>query len=190
MIDVALTYIRDILNENFKNEFSISENKVVLSNIIKSDGSSAQNVDEKIVFFLISLDEESTLKNSINRSSNPVNNSFTQKSATLHLNMQLMFCANFDSSMYVEGLSYLSALIRFFQINKRIVFDDTSNSGHHANRLSFELCKLDSTTLSHLWSAIGSKLMPSIVYKVGMLVFDDLPVGGLIPAIRTTNNQS
>jgi len=113
MIDVALTYIRDILNENFKNEFSISENKVVLSNIIKSDGSSAQNVDEKIVFFLISLDEESTLKNSINRSSNPINNSFTQKSATLHLNMQLMFCANFDSSMYVEGLSYLSALIRY-----------------------------------------------------------------------------
>lgn len=104
--------------------------------------------------------------------------------------MQLLFCANFDSSMYVEGLSYLSALIRFFQINKRIVFDDTSNSGHHANRLSFELCKLDSNTLSHLWSAIGSKLMPSVVYKVGMLVFDDVPVGRLIPAIRATNNLS
>lgn len=190
MINVALTYIRDILNENFKNEFSISENKVVLSNIVKVDGSVAQNIDEKIVFFLTNLDEESTLKNSINRSSNPISGSFAQMNPTLHLNMQLLFCANFDSSMYIEGLSYLSALIRFFQINKRIVFDNTRSSGHHANRLSFELCKLDSTELSHLWSAIGSKLMPSVVYKVGMLIFDDAPIRQIIPAIRATNNQS
>ena len=190
MIHIALTYIRDLLNENFKNEFSISENKVVLSNIIKADGSGAQNVDEKIVFFLISLDEESTLKNSINRSSNPISSSFAQKSPVLHLNMLLMFCANFDSSMYVEGLSFLSSVIRFFQINKKIVFDNPGSLGRQSNRLTFELCKLDSTQLSHIWSAIGSKLMPSVVYKVGMLVFDDVPIGKLIPAIRATDNQS
>jgi len=68
MIDIALTHIRDILNEHFKNEFSISENKAILSNLVKADGSSAQNIDGKIVFFLVCLDEESALKNSLNRS--------------------------------------------------------------------------------------------------------------------------
>ncbi|MFA5330608.1 MAG: DUF4255 domain-containing protein [Prolixibacteraceae bacterium] len=184
MIHTALTYIRDILNENFKNEFSISENKVVLSNIVKADGSNAQNVDGKIVFFLVSLDEEATLKNNLNRFSSQVNGSFAQKTPTLHLNMQILFCANFDSSVYIEGLSYLSALIRFFQVNRKLSLEG-SNSGN-INKLSFELCKLDYAQLSHLWSAIGSKLMPSVLYKVGMLVFDDAPIERIIPAIKET----
>lgn len=186
MIDTALTYIRDILNEHFKNEFSISESKVILSNIVKADGSSAQHVEGKIVFFLISLEEESTLKNSINRSSNQDFGSFAQKGPTLHLNMQLLFCANFDSKVYVEGLSYLSSLIRFFQINKKISIDYPGSSSN--NNLSFELCKLDYAQLSHLWSAIGTKLMPSVIYKVGLLAFDDMPLERLISTINETEN--
>jgi len=185
MIHIALSYIRDILNENFKNEFSISENKVVLSNIIKADGSIPQNVDEKIVFFLVSLEEEAALKNNGNRSSNQGSGLFAHRSPTLHLNMKLIFCANFDSTVYIEGLSYLSSLIRFFQINKKISLD---NSGTKLNGLSFELCNLDSAELSHIWSAIGSKLMPSVMYKVGLLVFDETPVGRIIPAIRSTES--
>ncbi len=190
MIDVALVLIRDLLNEHFRNEFSISENKVVLSNIVKADGSSAQNVDGKIVFFLIGLEEEAALKNSLNRSVGPDSGSFAQKSPSLHLNMQLLFCANFDSAIYTEGLSYLSSLIRFFQINKRVALDPSNNSDSAKNRLTFELCKLDYAELSHLWSAIGSKLMPSVLYKVGMLVFDDVPLKKIIPAVKETENRT
>jgi hypothetical protein len=190
MIDVALVLIRDLLNEHFRNEFSISENKVVLSNIVKADGSAAQNVDGKVVFFLVSLDEEAALKNSINRSIGAENGSFAQKSPSLHLNMQVLFCANFDSTIYSEGLSYLSSLIRFFQRHKRIALDQSNNSGSSKNKLSFELCKLDYAELSHLWSAIGSKLMPSVLYKVSMLVFDDAPIRRIIPAVKQTENQT
>jgi hypothetical protein len=184
MIDIALTYIRDILNEHFKNEFSISENKVVLSNILKSDGSSAQKVDGKIVLFLISLEEESSLKNNVSRYSNQGDGLFGHKSPTLHLNMNLFFCVNFDSSVYPEGLSYLSSLVRFFQINRKITIDQLGGSNPNTKSLSFELCKLDYAQLSNLWSAIGSKLMPSILYKVGILVFDDVPLERIIPAIN------
>ena len=189
MIDVALTYIRDILNEHFKNEFSISENKVILSNIIKADGSLAQNVDGKVVFFLLSLDEEAALKNSLNRSSNQGGSSFTQKSPSLHVNMQLLFCSNFDSAIYTEGLRYLSSLIRFFQINRKIEVDLSTNSGNKKNKLSFELCKLDYAELSHIWSAIGSKLMPSVIYKVGLLAFDDVPLSKIIPTVKKPESQ-
>ncbi len=183
MIHVALTYIRDILNEHLKNEFSISENKVVLSNMVKIDGSAAQNVDGKIVFFLINLDEEAALKNNLNRTANHQNVSFAVKSPSMHLNMHLLFCANFDGTIYTEGLSYLSSIIRFFQVNKKLDADGFGSSGSSKNRLYFELCKLDYAQLSHLWSAIGGKLMPSVVYKVGLLVFDDAPLTKIIPMI-------
>ncbi|MGQ1786269.1 MULTISPECIES: DUF4255 domain-containing protein [unclassified Saccharicrinis] len=184
MIDVALTYIQDILNEHFKNEFSISENKAVLSNLVKADGAMAEKVDGKIVFFLISLDEESTLKNNRNKSASQSDGSYVQKVPTLHLNMQLVFCANFDSSVYIEGLSYLSSLIRFFQIHRKIEISHRNNSSHNANHLNFELCKLDHAQLSHLWSAIGGKLVPFVQYKVGMLVFDDVPMKEIIPTVN------
>ena len=184
MIDTALTYIRDLLNEHFRNEFSISENKVVLSNIIKNDGSAAQNVEGKIVFFLVSLDEESTLKNSVGRTPGNNGGSFAVKTPPLHLNLQLLFCSNFDSNVYTEGLSYLSSLIRYFHANKIISLDHLNNSTQKPGRLSFELCKLDYDQLSHLWSAVGGKLMPSVIYKVGMIMFDDAPVRKVIPAIK------
>lgn len=189
MIDVALIYIRDLLNEHFRNEFSISENKVVLSNIVKADGTVVQNVDGKIVFFLISLDEESTLKNSINRSSGKDDGSFALKASPLHLNLQLLFCSNLDDKVYSEGLSYLSSLIAYFHANKIITLNHLNNSNRKLRRLSFELCKLDYDQISHLWSAIGSKLMPSVLYKVGMVVFDDSPVKKIIPAIKTPDNN-
>lgn len=186
MIDIALSYIRDILNEHFKNEFSISENKVTLSNLVKPDGSSAQNVEGKIVLFLISLDEESTLKNNSTRYSNHGDGLFGHKSPTLHLNMNLFFCANFDSNVYAEGLSYLSSLIRFFQINRKITIDTLGNT----KSLSFEMCRLDYAQLSHLWSAIGSKLMPAVLYKVGLLAFDDVPLERIIPSIKELDSQT
>lgn len=184
MIHVALSYIRDILNENFRNEFSISEKKLVLSNIVKADGSIVQNIDGKIVFFLVNFDEEAALKNNLNRSSHSGFGSVIHKAPTLHLNLNVLFCANFDSKLYVEGLSYLSSIIRFFQANKVITIDTSPSSANRLKRLSFELCKLDYAELSHLWSAVGSKLMPSVLYKVGMVVFDDMPVERIIPSIK------
>jgi len=188
MIQVTLNYIREILNENIRNEFSISENKVVISNIIKADGSVPANIDGKIVFFLVNLDEESTLKNSMNRSALNGRDSFVHSSPNLNLNVHLLFCANFDSTVYLEGVSYLSSIIRFFQANKKITFEHSGDSGNRKNNLSFELCKLDYSQLSHLWSAVGSKLMPFVVYKVGLIVFDEGPVERVIPAIKKSEN--
>lgn len=184
MIHTVLTYIREILNQHFKNEFSISENMVVLSNIINPDGTTSQNVEGKIVFFLTSLDEETSLKNSPNRSIKPGNDGFTKKVVPLHLNMQLLFCANFTDRNYTEGLRYLSSLIRFFQGHKKISLPPPKDSNHTIDNITFELCKLDYGELSHLWSAIGSKLMPSIMYKAGILVFDDVSVTGMVPSIK------
>jgi hypothetical protein len=190
MIEIVLIYIRDLLNEHFKKEFEISEKKVVLSNILKTDGSAAQDVDGKIVFFLVSLNEESTLRNISSRSAGKDGGSFADKTSPLHLNLQLLFCSNFDGNVYTEGLRYLSSLVRFFHINKIVTIDHLNNSGQNLRRLSFELSKLDYDQLSHLWSAIGGKLMPSVMYKVGMVIFDDTTVRKVTPVISSPENDS
>lgn len=182
MIDTALIYIKDLVNQHFKNEFSISENKVVLSNIMEAEGVLTKDVESKIVFFLITLDEESTLKNSINRGNGSSN--FVQKNPPLHLNMQVFFCANFKGNNYSEGLRYLSSLIRFFQINNMLDPSESSDLPNGIAKLHFELLKLNHDQISNLWSAIGSKLLPSVLYRVGLLVFEDAPIKSIRPVIK------
>ncbi len=135
MIDTTLTFVRDLLNEKFKNEFDIRENKVVLSNLIRTSGSIVEN-ENKIVFFLISLDEETTLKNHLNRTLSKDSERFAQTNPAINLNLRVLFCANFSDKNYEEGLSYLSSLISFFKSNNRIQLNN--NSEVPKNTLSFE----------------------------------------------------
>jgi hypothetical protein len=186
MIDVALAYIKDSLNQHLKNEFINSNAKVVLSNLVNADGSVAKGTEGNLVLFLVGLNEESSLKNTLNRSPSASSGAFAKKQAPLHLNLQLMICANFIELKYVEGLTYLSSIVRFFQANKKIAPD---GSNEKIDKLTFDLCKLDYGELSHLWSAIGSKMMPSLVYKVGMLVFDDAKVTQMIEPIKDPDGK-
>ncbi|ERM81218.1 hypothetical protein P872_20240 [Rhodonellum psychrophilum GCM71 = DSM 17998] len=189
MIDITLVYIRDLLNQHFKNHFSISDNKVVLSNLVESDGSFAKEVDDKVVFFLLGFEEESSLKNTNSRGGSIANGSFSDKHPPLYLNLNLFFCANFRNQNYTEGLHYLSFIISYFQQHKTLVPINSLGLSKRVQKLSFELCKLDYDQLSHIWSSIGSKLLPSALYKVGIVVFDESPITKITPVITRSEED-
>ncbi|MGV2481909.1 UNVERIFIED_CONTAM: DUF4255 domain-containing protein, partial [Salmonella enterica subsp. enterica serovar Weltevreden] len=44
-------------------------------------------------------------------------------------------------------------------------------------------------TLSNLWSSLGAKYMPSVVYKMRMLTFDDTFVREFRPGISGVSDQ-
>jgi len=188
MIDVALTLIRDLLSQHFKNRFSISENKVILSNLVEGDGSFPREVEDKIVFFLLKIDEESSLKNRGSFSSEMSSAQYQVKTPPLFLNLHVIFCANFRNQHYIEGLNYLSAVINFFQQHKSIAPTVSNGLSKRVEKLSFELCKTDFDQLSHIWSSVGSKLLPAVLYKISIVVFDDTPIKKITPAV-TSNQQ-
>ncbi|RRQ48389.1 DUF4255 domain-containing protein [Maribacter algicola] len=187
MIHTALEYIKNILNERFNNKQS-SKDLVDLSNIFNMDGSLAKKTDDKIVFFLLGLNEERVLKNTQNRTIAAGQSSLTKKQAPLYLNFQIMFCANFSEGNYVEGLNYLSNIIRFFHTYPKINPPAQKGKEDSIGKLTFELCNLDYSELSNVWSAVGGKLMPSLIYKVGMLVFEDTGRTGETPSIQSTES--
>ncbi len=189
MIDSVLVHIRDILNQYFKNQHGFSDNKVVLSNLLENDGSSPIEVEDRLVFFLLSIGEEFTLKNKSGRTGGAIGTGFIDHASPLYLNLQLVFCANFKNKNYVEGLNYLSLLINFFQNNRIINSSAIQGVSRDIGKISFELCSLSYDSLSHVWSAIGSKILPSAVYKVGLVMIDDTPAKGITPAVKSTGTD-
>ncbi|WP_423999495.1 DUF4255 domain-containing protein [Maribacter sp. IgM3_T14_3] len=189
MIHTVLEYVRDRLKKHFRNEFSGTNVKVVLSNLDNANGLVVDKTANSIVFFLINVTEETTLKNNLNRSVSAGQNFLAKKQAPLHLNFQIMFCANFSEGNYLDGLNYLSSIIHFFHVHPKLDCSPIKDKENSIGKLTFELCTLDYGEISQVWSAIGSKLTPSLIYKVNILVFEDKSIPGKIPAIESVQNR-
>ncbi|WP_373399007.1 DUF4255 domain-containing protein [Algoriphagus halophilus] len=191
MIDTVMVQVRDLINQNFKNQHGFSENKVVISNLVDLDGSSPLEVDDKVVMFLLNLGEEPSLKNHSSRLGAFDGAGFQSKSPILYLHLHVVFCANFRNKKYIEGLNYLSQIVSFFNKNRII---DTCNFGAGVSKkiekISFELCSLSFDSMSHIWSSIGAKILPSSIYKISLIAIDDSPMTGFVPAVSTTGENS
>ena len=57
------------------------------------------------------------------------------------------------------------------------------------DKLSFEMMDLSMDALSNLWSSLGAKCMPSVVYKMRMLTFDDTFVREFRPDISGVSDH-
>ena len=101
-------------------------------------------------------------------------NQFMRLQAPVELNLCVLFIAH--SSEYTTALRDLSDVVSFFQANP--VFDGqkypTLNSSvlqpdrkpwQLIDRLSFSLHPLSFEQQNNLWSMLGAKYMPSVVYK-------------------------
>lgn len=181
MIDNALANIKEALEESFANEFENVSDKIALCNIINPDGSMPNDLDGKIVFLLVNVAQEMAVKNNFNSTTNKHKKN-SNTAPAVHLNLNVLFCANFTGNTYMEGLAYLSAIIRFFQRNP-IMKPPSVGKSKEDSKLFFEMVKLDYSEMSHLWSAIGSKLMPSVLYKVRLLSFSADAMGQTAPSI-------
>jgi len=189
MIDKLFSHIRDLLNQDFKNQFGLTENKVVISSLLDSSGSVGVELEDRIVCFLLSIEEETALRNKSSRVRGN-GSAFLDQSSPLFLNLTLVFCANFKSKNYLEGLNYLSQTLNFFHHHRVLIPGNIQGISKRVEKITFELCNLPYDTLSHVWSSIGSNILPAVVYKVGLIVIDESSVKGLTPAISSPGSET
>lgn len=190
MIDEAIKFIEKELNGFFRFRFGSIEDKAVASALVNQDGTPALREENRVVIMLVDLQEEGILKNSgIPHSLR--NGGFVKSPLPVHLNLYLLFGSSFSPGNYHESLRYLSEVIRFFQT--RTVFD---RSGFPAlqqtaiDKLVFEMYHPDYQARNNLWSTIGAKYIPSVIYKVKMLTIREDSPGQEIPGIGGLDNNS
>jgi len=164
MIHSISLSVVDALNEFIKNELNLQENMVVLTNPVDMKGNSNSQIENKLCVFLQHFEEERIIKNGSYQSSGGAN-------PPIHFSLNLMFIANFPDPNYLEALRYVSLVIEFFQGNR--VFDKSNLPmlSSNVDKISLEYVNLDLQQLSNVWSLIGLKYMPSVIYKLKLLSF-------------------
>jgi hypothetical protein len=166
MIHSVLFSIVNSLHEFIKYELNLQEDTVILTNPVDLKGNTNSEIDNKLCVFLLHLEEEKTIKNSSLQSSGGNN-------PPIHFNLKVMFIANFPDPNYLEALRYISLVVEYFQGNRVFDKSNTPMLSSNVEKVSMEYMDLNLQDLNNVWSLIGLKLMPSVVYKLKLLSFTD-----------------
>ena len=158
---------------------TMDEGKLILTNVATQEGNWAIPPN-RLGLSLINIEEEKIFKEQ--RSSFVNAQGLAQKyNPEIKINLYILFTANYTSSMaendgveYLEGLKQLSYVLSFFQ-GKNVFTPDNSptleNTG--VQKLVVELFSYNFEQLYNFWTVLGAKYLPSVLYKVRLIHFQD-----------------
>jgi hypothetical protein len=187
MIDKALFFIEEKLNSYFRNR--LDEDKVVLSNMIGPDGHMELQEQNKIIFSLIGIEKETIAKSQEFYRKSSSGDSL-HRNPPLYLNLYVIFAAYFSSNNYKESLKTISMVISFFQSNNVFTAQKSPEMDSGLEMLVFDMLEQNQHDRTHMWSMIGGKYMPSVVYKVRMLTFASDAAEKVVPSINNSVNKT
>lgn len=140
----------------------------------KNNEGGGDEILESVIVTLVSAEEENALKN--NFPLRQVGASFIQEKSAVAINVYLLFSAKYDS--YESALKAISQVIYCFQSTRKIFFESESETFEavlNLHNMGFE-------NLNNLWTVLGGRYLPSVIYKARVLMFQQSPpLGG--PAI-------
>ncbi|MEM0997913.1 MAG: DUF4255 domain-containing protein [Bacteroidota bacterium] len=186
MIHQVLPAIVNELIDYLDSKFGISDDQIVLGNIVNQDGSLAVD-GNKLVVSLVNIARDGAKGN--------LRQVGSTDTPPVYINLYVMFSAvynqsNINSQDYLEALKLISGVISFFQANN--VFDSHNSSDFPADgaRCHVEIENVEFRELVNLWSLSGAKYVPSILYRMRSinmeedLVTDEIPpIAGINPAV-------
>lgn len=169
MINEVVSYIVAQLNQALKAQFLIDEDLVVISSLSEQSSLVTEN---RIVATLINIERESFPAKSNQVPYVHQDQRVSKTYRPINLNLYLMFVANFHGDKYQEGLRLISHTIDFFQRNP--VFDRHSHVSMPAKvgKLLLEIENLSIRELQSVWTLMTGQYMPSILFKVRTISFD------------------
>ena len=132
--------------------------------------SSGDGGNDKVIISLVNIEE-----NRISRDPQPyvrTDTGIKLKNPAIHLNLTLLFTST--KAGYSQALLDIQKVIGFFQENYLFDHSNTALLNNGIEKLILEMVSLNLEQLQQLWSMLGGKYHPSIVYKVRMITIDSI----------------
>lgn len=170
--------------ENFLDSFvedGVDSKRVVIGNIAFHEGEKYRpnsvdiTTDDKIVLTVVRVQEESILKNNAHYTKNTPLTTVDYHNPKVHVNLFILITCN--SFLYENAMTYLSRIIRFFQsknvfteLNTDPILSGINEMDRFENfRLLMDLYSPSFEEANHLWSMMGGKQLPFVMYKLRAL---------------------
>ena len=133
-----------------------------------NDGDDFQVLKDNLIVSLVNIEEDRVAKtpdNFIRQGEKTI-----YRNPPLHFNITLIFSATHS---YDKALPLIEGIIRFFQV--KTVFDSSNTTGLDAeiDKVIFDLISLNLEQMHQLWTSLGGRYIPSVVYKMRMMTINE-----------------
>lgn len=183
MITKALEFTCEVLDQFLKNRFALDESRVMLNNLMDPQGNIPLANQNKLVISLINIEKESARPFYI-RQEKTKNGSYTDVQLSGRFNLDVLFSSSFDD--YRESLKFLDAAMLFFQVFPVLESTSFSNIPAGLGKLEFDVEKITYHQMQGLWTSMGAKYQPSIIYKMRMITIRGDEALGFTPSVKQT----
>ncbi len=177
MIDKTLDFIRAQLNNYLQAKLSLlpNEDAIILSNVSQLNESQpnsggGDNDPQNAFLSLINIEEDRISKSPENFV-RAFDGSIVYKNPKIFLNLYVLFSVNL--STYTESLKRLSYIIQFFQYQNVFTPLTAPSIPDGVDELIVDLMSLSYQDLNNLWGILGSRYLPSVMYKVRMIAINE-----------------
>lgn len=188
VIRLAMTFLRSQLNDYIKLRTGTPDDAVQF--IASEPAESAQFPLNVVTPLLINVEEDRTNRMVMDRRG-------TGRTPEIDINLMVLFVCRFND--YEQGLSFLSLVVQFFQTTP--VFDrqqypslgtvPNAKGGQSSfsliQKLTVELTTMPLAEQNEVWSALRTSYLPSVLYKVRMLTYQDHSLQIKGPDVQSVN---
>ena len=169
MINDVLTLLKNRLNGYIRAKTGVDSDQVKFM-----AGSNLEPLSfplDVITPLLINVEEDRTVREADQFRGVVKNGMRSQVNPVIHINLIVLFVCKFDK--YDQGLKFLDYVIRFFQSNRQINHRNAPDLDPSIKKLIVELLSMPLVQQNELWNALRTSYIPSVAYRIRMLVYRD-----------------
>ncbi len=182
MIGKALETLKNELAAYLRQQpgLDASQNKIFLTGIVDNAGKVLMEADT-LGMSLVKVEEERVNKPQVATRNFP-DGRVQYVNPEIWLNLYVLIAANFVD--YKSGLDYLAAVMQYFQSKSVFTPQNTPTLNNGVEKIVVELISLNFEQQNHLWGALGAKYLPSVIYKISVVIIQAEEVTRQGEAIR------
>ncbi len=182
MINTALAFLTNELNQHLKLRTGTPDAERVFLTSVATESNGIVIPDKSLGISLINIEEDRVYKDQRTSVINQEGN-VEYLNPEIKLNLYVLISANFQDKVetdssddYVEGLKQLSFIISFFQSRNVFTQDNSpalASFDPNIHKLVVELYSYSFEQLFNFWSVVGAKYLPSVLYKIKLVTFQE-----------------
>ncbi len=182
MINLVIAHLVTQLNDFMNVRAPAPPDRVFAGPLFALDGNPNAEAQDKVVLTITNVEEDRVYK-PVDRFHQRDDGTTEITSPELNLNLYLLVIANLTA--YDEALKAISNVAAFFQQKNVFHWSDIPGStSDERGRIALEMVSLNFEQINHLWGALGAKYMPSVMYKIGLVVLRDTDMDAEAPPVE------
>lgn len=181
MIHSSLSFLTNELNTYIKLRTDDPDTNRVFLTSVATESGGIVIPDSSLGLSLINIEEERIFKDQRSTAINEEGQA-QHLNPEVKLNLYILISANFQDKTgqqeddYYEGLKQLSYAISFFQSKNVFTADNTPSMSKYDSaikKLIVELYSYSFEQLYNFWTVVGTKYLPSVLYRVRLVRFQE-----------------